>query len=486
LAKDSALSRLVSGLRREPHDFRPTLQVFPELKPDRIAADMKLGDLGGERGRRNEPPEESATLDDVEMRIVERVESAKNEAHATLIEELRVFAKRLGGLDFEERFSTIRHAAPAAVGNFRAEAVQGRDELFSKRRHIMEVEKERDEFKRENGITRVARHSQGGSLTLKVGILVVVLVLEILLNGVFLSKGSELGLLGGVVEATTFAALNVFISFAIGGVGVRRINQRRILPKLIGFLSIIVYLAFAFGLNLSLAHYRDVMGSMADDAGREVMNRLTINPLGISDLKSWLFFFVGLSFSAVAFGDAFVVFDPYPGFGPLQKRVDAAHDDYRGTKEALIERLADIRDDAIKDMEDANRDLSLRRGEHDAITESRARVIQLFTAYQDHLERTANTLLSAYREANARARNGASAPARFATPYRMERISAALDTGSETAREDLRRSIAEAQAVLVKQVEAIHAEFERALKTYKELEEVIPEGNDGSAQLKVA
>ena len=44
-----------------------------------------------------------------------------------------------------------------------------------------------------------------------------------------------------------------------------------------------------------------------------------------------------------------------------------------------------------------------------------------------------------------------------------------------SAREDLRRSIAESQAMLAAQVEAIHAEFEHAFASYREIDDLVEE-----------
>ena len=43
------------------------------------------------------------------------------------------------------------------------------------------------------------------------------------------------------------------------------------------------------------------------------------------------------------------------------------------------------------------------------------------------------------------------------------------------ARDDLRRSISESQAVLVEQVRAIHDEFEKAFATYREIDDLVEE-----------
>ena len=474
LAQKSALARLVNGLKREPHDFRPSLEIFPALNVDKLAADMALAKAGTERGAREEPASESRARDDVEARIVEYVEAEKNSAHGVLLDELRTYKERLMGLDFEGRFATIRQAAPSAVSEFRAEAAQGRDELHSLRRHLRDLELERDAFLRRHKLTRTARSATGGSLTLKVGVLLALFVFEVFLNGFFLAKGSELGYLGGSVEAFTFALLNVGVSFLIGAVGVRELNHRNYFRKLLGLISLLAYLALAIALNLALAHYREASGSLVSDAGREVLVRMRTMPLAIADLKSWLFFGLGLLCSLIAFADAFLIFDPYPGYGGLEKRRASAHGAYIKRKNDLIEQLLDIRDDAISILEEANRDLSVRRAEHDAILEGRARLVRLFAAHQSHLDRAANALLAIYREANRRSRKTPPPPL-FTTPYALEKFPIEQELLESSARDDLRRSIAELQNILVDQVRAIHAEFERAFATYREIDHLVEE-----------
>jgi hypothetical protein len=474
LTQRSALARLLNGLKREQHDYRPSLEVFPALNVDKLAGDMALAATGRERGAREEPASDGATFDDVENRIIEGVEAEKNAAHGVLLDELRTYKERLTGLDFEGRFGTIRQAAPAAVSEFRAEAAQGRDELHSLRRHLRDLELERDEFRRRNKLKRTAHWASGGNLTLKVGILLALFVFEVFLNGFFLAKGNELGYLGGAVEAFTFALLNVGVSFLIAAAGVRELNHRNLLRKLFGLISLLGYLALTIALNLALAHYREVSGSLVSDAGREVLARLQMTPLGITDVKSWLFFGLGVLCSLIAFADAFLIFDPYPGYAPLEKRRAQAHDAYIRRKNDLIARLLEIRDDAIEILEEANRDMSIRRGEHDAILESRARMVRLFAAHQSHLERAANALLAAYHEANKRARK-TPPPPRFSASFTLDKFPIEQGLLETSARDDLRRSIAESQAMLVGQVQAVHAEFEKAFASYREIDELVEE-----------
>ena len=485
LAASSALARLVGGLKREQHDYRASLEIFPALNVAKLAADFAVAKVGGTRGAKEEPSSDSVSLDDVESRIVERVEAEKNSAHGILLDELHLYKERLSGLDFEGRFATIRQAAPAAVSEFRAEAAQGRDELHSLRRHLRDVEAERDDFRRRHRLTRTARSAAGGSLTLKVGILLSLFVFEVFLNGFFLAKGSELGYVGGAAEALVFALLNIGVSFLAGAVGVRELNHRNYIRKLFGLASLMAWLAFVVGLNLTLAHYREAAGAFVSDAGQEVLVRLRTAPLGIIDIKSWLFFGIGMLCSLIAFGDSYLIFDPYPGYGMLEKRRAAAYDAYIARKTELIAMLLGIRDQAIEILEEANRDLSIRRGEYDAILESRNRLLRLFETHQTHLDRTANALLASYREANKRSRT-TPPPPRFAAPYVLEKIPTEHELSPVSARDDLRRSISESQAVLVDQVKAIHDEFERAFATYREIDDLVEEKTVARSATKAA
>jgi len=475
----------MNGLKREQHDYRASLEVFPALNVDKLAADLGLTRAGAERGSREEPASDTVAFDDVENRIVERVEAEKNAAHGTLLDELRTYRERLSGLDFEGRFGTIRQAAPAAVGEFRAEAAQGRDGLHSLRRHLRDLECESDEFRRRHHLKRAARWASGGNLTVKVGILLCLFVFEVFLNGFFLAKGSELGYLGGAAEAITFALLNIGVAFLLAAVGVRELNHRNWLRKLFGLAALVFYLALLVAINLALAHYREVSAALITDAGREVLLRLKTAPLALVDFKSWLLFGLGVLCSLIAFGDSFLIFDPYPGYGALERRRAHAHEAYIRRKNDLIAQLLDIRDEAIEILEEANRDLSFRRAEHDAILESRARLARLFAAHQSHLERAANALLSVYREANKNLRK-TPAPGRFAAGYALEKFPVDGELLETSAREDLRRSIAESQGVLAAQVEAIHAEFERAFASYREIDELLEEKTVVGSSAKAA
>jgi hypothetical protein len=467
----SAIARLLGLLGQPPHAYRPSTEIFLDLNVNRVADNFNLPTVGAERGAENRPSAEAETLDDIEHQVVELIEAHKQHAHSIYLEHLHTYDERLTALNFEERFAIIQQAAPESVGEFRAEAALGRDELFGLRRRLYDSEQERDDFRKRHRLARPARISSQGETLLKVGILAILFVIEVVINGNFLAKSNLQGLLGGAVQAVSFAALNIIASFLLGLVPIRLINRRNFFFKLIGLLSFIFYLAFAIGLNLTLAHLREIPPTVNGDVGQEVMTQLLKTPLVLNDVISWVFFGIGFIFSLVAMTDGLLFTDPYFGYASLEQRCNEARAQYTEGKAELIERLRDIRDAASEAMNGAARDLSVRRGEFDSIIQARGRLARRFAEHQNHIERSARALLAIYREANRKAR-ATPAPSYFAKPYSMDRIGTDRD---ETAGEQLRQSIVKTQDILNRQIQAIHQAFDEAVSSYREIDDLIPE-----------
>ena len=484
VSKPSPIARLLALFSQAPHDYRPATQIFLDLNVSRVADTLKLAQRGQERGAQNRPLADAQTFDDVEHQILERIDAHKQDAHALYLDHLQTYDHRLAALNFEERFATIQQAAPEAVGDFRAEAALGRDELFGLRRQVWDSERERDHFRARNKIARPARLSTSAKTIFKIGVLAVMLVIEIVMNGAFLSKSNEGGLLGGAVQAVSFAILNIVASFLWGLVPIRLINRRQAFLKLVGLVSLFAYLAFAVALNLTLSHLREMPPTIAGDVGHEVLVQLIHQPFVLNDVNSWVFFSIGFIFSLVAMTDGLLFTDPYFGYGALERRCIDAREQYTDGKAALIENLRRIRDDASQAMTEAARDLSVRRGEYDAILQARARLSQRFIEHQNQIERSARALLSIYREANQTARKQP-APSYFSQPYNLDRIIYAGNEPNETFREKLSRSIEETQKLLAGQIEAIHDVFNKAVESYREIDDLIPESMSGADPRKI-
>ena len=478
--RPSAIARIRALLNQPTHHYRPATTVFLDLNVDRVADELRLAERGSERGADNRPTSDAQTLDDVEHQVVERIEAHKQDANAIYLDHVHIYDERLTALSFEERFATIQQAAPEAVGDFRAEATVGRDELFVLRRRLNESEVERERFRAHHRIERPARLASLGKIILKIGVLAILFIIEVVINGSFLAKANVGGLLGGAAQAVTFAALNIIASFFWGMVLIRLVNRRNYFLKLIGLLSFLAYLAFATALNLTLSHLREIPPAVAvsDNVGQEVLHRLLTAPYGLTDINSWILFTIGFIFSLIAMADGLLFFDPYIGYAGLERRWVDATRQFATARSELIERLRDIREDATETMNEAARDLSVRRSEYDALLQGRARLAQRFDHHQNQIEQTCRALLEIYREANRKARS-TPAPDYFTKAYAVPRISYTGGEPDTSARDNLRQMIADTQELLNQQIKAIHEAFDSAVRTYREIDELLPEKKNG-------
>lgn len=102
-----SLSRLMDRMADNPHVYHPSILSFLQLDVKKIAKDLRLCELGKERGERDEPPSDDEAFDAVENEVLEVVEGEVRKAHANLLDDLAAYAQRLHALDLEGRFSAI-------------------------------------------------------------------------------------------------------------------------------------------------------------------------------------------------------------------------------------------------------------------------------------------------------------------------------------------------------------------------------------------
>lgn len=469
-----SLDRLRGLISRPAHTYRPTVETFPDLDTQRLSKDMQLTKRGQSRGSDNQPPTDSTSLDAVEAEIIEHIGAAQKRSHDALENHLAGFRQRLIDLDFDAQFSNIKSAALGGLSDLKQELQTGVDDLHGLRRDLTAAEKWHTSFQTKHKLDRPAKIGSARASFFKWALIVALVLIELVLNGELLSKGSELGLVGGIVEALIFAVLNVGVALMFGIFWIPFVNHRNWLLKLFGLIGLGAYLASMVGINLALAHYREVAGVLFEGAGEAVMQRLIQNPLGIQDFRSWLLFALGVLFSIIAVIDGLMMHDPYPGYQRVDKALRTARDKYADMRRAAIDELGGVRKDYEELLTTSRSDLSKQRVEHDAIVSHRSRMISLFDDHQVQLEKAANALLRDYRDANVAKRN-TPAPARWNEPHAISRIAVSISKEGEWNSADLKTSIAEAQAEVDSIFITLGKEFDAALAKYRELDSIAPD-----------
>lgn len=451
-------------MSRPAHTYKPTTEAFPDLDINKVAKELDLEARAKARADDAKAIAPDAGLDDIETEIVEYADADRKQRYQILEDALQSYAHRIASLDFHGRVTAIHQTVPDCVTALQAELASGADALHRLRRALVEHETELSDFRTRHQLKRPARTHSSARSFLKWGFLFLLLVVECVLNGSFLAKGSALGWVGGITEALAFAALNVGAAFAAATLGARLLIHRFYSLKLIGAVTLLTWVVLVVVLNLSLAHYREVAGTLASDGGREVLNRLREAPLHLAELQSWVLFGIGVLFAIAAFVDSFMLFDPYWGYGGIDRRVQKASDAYRQRKAWLVDELHNIYSEYSDQIRSLGSDLSARLSEYDRILAGRRRMLELFDAYQNQLENAVRALLRKYRSARNIPTDAA---------YRFTRLTIQPDEPASQQRADVEREVSKGHDVLRGQADILHHEFRAGLQKYDQIDDLV-------------
>jgi len=173
-------------------------------------------------------------------------------------------------------------------------------------------------------------------------ILAALVLFEGMANAYFFSTGSDLGLLGGWLQAITVSFTNVIAAFfLIGFLGMRQLsnfhigaNMKQMGAGLLALAGIAVAAFALFGLNLTAAHFRDLLelnaatlaigGSETTGAVLSPVLEARTNPFGFQTLEALLLLILGVTFAIIAAYKGRTFDDVIPGYGGVTRRLVAA------------------------------------------------------------------------------------------------------------------------------------------------------------------
>lgn len=193
---------------------------------------------------------------------------------------------------------------------------------------------------RERWIDRPASYPD--SHIMHFSILAGMVLVEGLINAYFFSKSSDLGLLGGWIQAITVAFTNVIASFfLIGFLGLRLLqNPDRIFSFVAAVIGVPIIVGLVVFLNYTAAVYRDLLelnaaalalGDLATAAVQQgtvasaedsILAPVTeaLRFEGIKTLEGLLLFILGVTFATIAAFKGATFDDRLIGYGVLQRR----------------------------------------------------------------------------------------------------------------------------------------------------------------------
>lgn len=470
---DTALSKLLKSFKTAQHDYKINTELFGSLDAVKIAKELDLEAVGAGKGSQNLPSQSSQIPDEVESQISERIDAARVKANEIAENQIQTYSDRISNLDFEGHFSELRQVGPLVINEIQTETQKSLNKMNVRRKKYLDIENEYTHFRAINGLeNRTAKLSTPAHNFLRVLILILMIAVETILNGSFLAKNNAAGILGGSLDAFTFAFINIGFSVLLTVFLIKQISRPGVIFKVIGLTGVAAWFCVVMIINLGLAHFRETSGAFLDGAGNQVVQRLIEEPFNLEELKSWILFGVGTLFAAITLADVITFSDIFPGYTKVQEKWDEEQDEYKAEFEDLLENVTSIKEDYQENLKKIGEDLTIRQQELDKILSGKNRLVALYNSSNEQLQRTADVLFSVYFESNKTKRTEP-APKRYDVHAKFKPIKlSSSENFSSTDTKQIKKRISEAKKLLDSQIADVLAEVTEAIAQLRNLDEL--------------
>jgi hypothetical protein len=408
---------LVASMMGPRDGALPGIQAFPPLDLDQLAKEMHLDERAEQAGRAGQPLPDTEGPDRAELEILDQIERIARKAHEVYLTQLDLYEARIRRAVITADLRVqIEAAGSNALADLKAEIIHDQNQLNTLLQAVGSRELEFREFRERHGLTRLPKNPSPEEQTLAVLLLLVLVLAESILNGMFFAEGSEAGLIGGVVQALVLSILNVGVASLYALYGFPYLFHRRGSGKTIGILATLMFAVWLVALNLAIGHFRDLFIAGAGSVlMADLLTRLTTAPLLLNDAKSLILVLLGIGLGLLSFIDVASIRDRYPGYAAVARDRQRAMERYVQENARCLAAMMDLRDRAVDDMSAAVQ--LIREAQFDMLhaIDGRYRLHQSYRAYLNHLALVHERLVQRYRDLNRRMRRG-EAPAYFRKP----------------------------------------------------------------------
>jgi len=426
----SAVPALAHWGSRVDGNSLPDLTVFRPLDIERYAKRLALETRGAERGGANQPPADAASLDDIESEIVGGIVAERTQLRNDIIDRLRGLNELLARARSRLATTEIENRVAPKISAIEQRAVVDLRDLEQKFQRLREGQADFQGWRDERKLKRPAKAPRSAFVFF--ADLFLIVIVEGALNLFFFTEGNQLGMLGAFFQALLIAAANIVVCTVIGFALVKRVNSVFIANKLLGFAAVLVLLVGLPLMHMVVGFYRVARNAVSEGVSPlwtavgwfgEIFRTPPAPPLaawGFSHLDelSLIMIAVGVIAGVYAARKGYEFGDRYPDYTKRYNEAEDQRDDY-------LDLLDDVTGEMLEEQEAASQavgaflyDIGPSLQAIDNHTDAKKQLEAAARNYEGELESAANTMLSIYRNANARARS-APPPAHFANPVKL-------------------------------------------------------------------
>ena len=265
----------------------PDLELKCEVDVDKVSKELNVEAAASQAGEHDLPPSNAKLPDGTERKIHAYIKKRMSDATSIANEKLTRYNTAITDTDLNSEIARIHNIADNAKLRLDGLMSEAKGSLISLKEDRDRYAQQLASFKRKNKLEADADYPD--SRIFHYSLVAIILLLEAAMNGYFFAKGSELGYLGGISQSIIIAALNILPAFFITGLLLLRYAHHIVtFRRIFAYTGLVVYLVWIFNFNLVVAHYRDLLKTIPEDAIASAFNRFLDAPFQLADLDSWL------------------------------------------------------------------------------------------------------------------------------------------------------------------------------------------------------
>jgi hypothetical protein len=410
--KDQSAGLNVSVAKKEKRP-RPQVRVtvtprdpLTPLNVDECIATYQLLDKAAEEGKRNYPaPSAQAPIGD--ERLVNQIfeEATSNfykYASDVIAEKDSIFNKSATTArdDLEECL-----LLPEKFEQELSKAVsQNRATIDAEKAKFERASREFEIFQTKNNLLdRNAKKVTSAQRMLKFSLVCLCVVIEGVINAGLFATNLDGGWVAGLLQAMISSSINVLFSYICGYALIPYVNHVFLPKKIFGIFSVVFWACATFVIALAIAHYRDALQTEGNAAVIAVQTMLE-NPLGLTDMISWLLFAVTLLMGTFAMFDGYTMRDPYPGYAEATEKMDKARHRWSLYFSAVQDGFNKLRETYLDKLKITKQKAANELANMKAVAQDKQQTLKRYELAIASAPTTCNTLIQRMRSANSKYR----------------------------------------------------------------------------------
>ncbi|VAY87080.1 hypothetical protein MNB_ARC-1_659 [hydrothermal vent metagenome] len=315
---------------------------FNVISNSEIEKILRITSAAKQAAMEEKPKSDATSLDETERSIISYCQRQVQLANDVVYNQFAVFKKLMTKATMAvSKIENLKFIHETFKDKYQYDIGKSVQEANIIKNELDLAKKDLYSFKQDNKIVRQEQSSTKPLLNW--AIVFAIVFSESILNASFFAKGSELGLLGGIIQAFVIVMINVLVANLV----VLIIRRRNIITissiEKVGYTILSAILVGTLAcFHFLVGHYRDALRIDFDNAYAFSVLNFTANPFVLIDFESYILVLMGFLFFIVLVIDLYKLKDPYPGYAEIQHKYDKIKTQYEDLNFMLLDEENEI------------------------------------------------------------------------------------------------------------------------------------------------